>query len=131
MKIQIGRFEYNHFLSLQVGTEPNVVLFFECPEAEMVKRVLDRNEVPVYYIVFDFSYHLRFCFRMNQIIYSSVSQIRCFILQGRVDDNIETIKKRLKVFEELNLPVINYYSEKGKVFKVYIQGLKLDFLFRQ
>lgn len=118
MKIQIGRFEYNNFLSLQVGTEPNVVLFFECPEAEMVKRVLDRNQVPV-------------CFRMNQIIYSAVSQIRCFILQGRVDDNIETIKKRLKVFEELNLPVINYYSEKGKVFKVYIQGLKLNSLFRQ
>ncbi|XP_024024410.1 UMP-CMP kinase isoform X2 [Morus notabilis] len=76
-----------------VGTEPNVVLFFECPEAEMVKRVLDRNE-------------------------------------GRVDDNIDTIKKRLKVFEELNLPVINYYSEKGKVFKINAVGT-VDEIFEQ
>ena len=44
-----------------------------------------------------------------------------FVLQGRVDDNIETMRKRLKTFEALNLPVINYYSEKGKLFKVYIQ----------
>lgn len=42
------------------------------------------------------------------------------LLQGRVDDNIDTMKKRLKVFEALNRPVINYYSEKGKVFKVNI-----------
>ena len=40
--------------------------------------------------------------------------------QGRVDDNIDTMRKRLKVFEALNLPVINYYSEKGKVIKVNV-----------
>ncbi|XP_022731335.1 UMP-CMP kinase isoform X3 [Durio zibethinus] len=63
-----------------IGVEPNVVLFFDCPEEEMVKRVLNRN-------------------------------------QGRVDDNLETIRKRLKVFEALNLPVINYYSQRGKLYK--------------
>ncbi|PON56242.1 Adenylate kinase/UMP-CMP kinase [Parasponia andersonii] len=67
-------------MKIQTGAEPNLVLFFDCPEKEMVKRVLSRN-------------------------------------QGRVDDNIDTMKKRLKVFEALNRPVINYYSEKGKVFK--------------
>lgn len=76
-----------------VGAEPNVVLFFECPEEEMVKRVLNRN-------------------------------------QGRVDDNMETIKKRLKVFEALNLPVINYYSKKGKVFKINAVGTE-DEIFEQ
>jgi len=65
----------------QVGREPDVVVFFDCPEDEMVKRLLGRN-------------------------------------QGRVDDNIETIKKRLKVFESLNIPVIDYYSSRGKVRKV-------------
>ncbi|KAF8380464.1 hypothetical protein HHK36_027950 [Tetracentron sinense] len=70
---------------MQIGAEPNIVLFFDCPEEEMVKRVLSRN-------------------------------------QGRVDDNIDTIKKRLKVFESLNLPVINYYSEKGKVHKINAVG---------
>lgn len=68
-----------------VGMEPDIVLFFDCPEEEMVKRVLSRN-------------------------------------QGRVDDNIETIKKRLEVFSRLNLPVINYYAEKGKLYKINAIG---------
>ncbi|KAM3393146.1 hypothetical protein ACQJBY_014015 [Aegilops geniculata] len=67
------------------GTEPDLVLFFDCPEDEMVKRLLSRN-------------------------------------QGRVDDNIETIKKRLKVFESLNLPVVEYYSKRGKAHKINATG---------
>ncbi|XP_073311137.1 UMP-CMP kinase-like [Primulina huaijiensis] len=38
--------------------------------------------------------------------------------QGRVDDNIDTVKERLKVFTALSLPVINYYSDKGKLYKI-------------
>ncbi|KDO72254.1 hypothetical protein CISIN_1g040894mg, partial [Citrus sinensis] len=38
--------------------------------------------------------------------------------QGRVDDKIDTIKKRLNVYSESTLPVINYYSSKGKVRKI-------------
>ncbi|KAG6390130.1 hypothetical protein SASPL_151612 [Salvia splendens] len=64
-----------------VGVEPDIVLFFDCPKEEMVKRVLNRNE-------------------------------------GRIDDNIDTVKERLTVFSELNLPVIKYYSEKGKLHKI-------------
>ncbi|GAU44300.1 hypothetical protein TSUD_267950 [Trifolium subterraneum] len=62
------------------GSEPDFVLFFDCPEEEMVKRVLSRN-------------------------------------QGRIDDNIETIKKRLKVFEALNLPVVDHYEKRGKLHR--------------
>lgn len=40
------------------------------------------------------------------------------LLQGRIDDNIDTIKNRLKVFESLNLPVIDYYAKKGKLYRV-------------
>ncbi|XP_062152513.1 UMP-CMP kinase isoform X1 [Alnus glutinosa] len=76
-----------------MGAEPNIVLFFDCPEEEMVKRVLSRN-------------------------------------QGRVDDNLDTIKKRLKVFEALNLPVINYYAEKGKLYKISALGTE-DEIFEQ
>ncbi|KAK6155846.1 hypothetical protein DH2020_010094 [Rehmannia glutinosa] len=64
-----------------IGAEPDIVLFFDCPEEEMVKRVLNRN-------------------------------------QGRIDDNIDTVKERLKVFAELNLPVIKHYSKKGKLYKI-------------
>ncbi|XP_028051779.1 UMP-CMP kinase-like isoform X2 [Camellia sinensis] len=76
-----------------IGAEPNIVLFFDCPEDEMVKRVLSRN-------------------------------------QGRVDDNKDTVRKRLEVFTSLNLPVINYYSQKGKLYKIRAVGTE-DEIFEQ
>ncbi|KAF7014725.1 hypothetical protein CFC21_028685 [Triticum aestivum] len=60
---------------------PAFVLFFNCSEEEMERRLLGRNE-------------------------------------GRVDDNIETIRKRFKVFVESSLPVIEYYDAKDKVKKI-------------
>ncbi|XP_071720432.1 UMP-CMP kinase 4-like [Rutidosis leptorrhynchoides] len=63
------------------GIVPEFVLFFDCSEEEMEKRLLSRN-------------------------------------QGRVDDNIETIRKRFKVFVESSLAVIEYYDSKGKVKKI-------------
>jgi UMP-CMP kinase len=38
--------------------------------------------------------------------------------QGRVDDNIETIRKRFKVFVESSIPVVDYYETSGKVKKI-------------
>ncbi|KAK4837297.1 hypothetical protein QYF36_004303 [Acer negundo] len=73
--------------------DPDIVLFFDCPEEEMVKRVLNRN-------------------------------------QGRVDDNIDTIRKRLKIFESLNLPVVNYYSKRGKLYTINAVGTA-DEIFEQ
>ncbi|XP_022155756.1 UMP-CMP kinase 3-like isoform X2 [Momordica charantia] len=63
------------------GIEPAFVLFFDCPEEEMERRILNRN-------------------------------------QGREDDNIETIRKRFKVFLESSLPVVEYYESIGKVQKI-------------
>jgi len=60
---------------------PAFVLYFNCSEEEMEKRLLGRNE-------------------------------------GRVDDNIETIRKRFKVFVESSLPVIEYYRAKDKVKEI-------------
>lgn len=61
--------------------EPEFVLFFECSEEEMEKRLLNRN-------------------------------------QGRDDDNIETIRKRFKVFVESSVPVVEHYDTRGKVRKI-------------
>ncbi|XP_075644521.1 UMP-CMP kinase 3-like isoform X1 [Castanea sativa] len=61
--------------------EPAFVLFFDCSEEEMERRLLSRN-------------------------------------QGREDDNIETIRKRFKVFLESSLPVIEHYTTRGKVRKI-------------
>ncbi|XP_043715611.1 UMP-CMP kinase 3-like isoform X1 [Telopea speciosissima] len=63
------------------GIIPEFVLFFDCSEEEMERRILNRN-------------------------------------QGREDDNIDTIRKRFKVFIESSLPVIEYYESKGKVRKI-------------
>jgi adenylate kinase family enzyme len=46
-----------------------------------------------------------------------------FCFQGRVDDNIETIKKRFKTFVESSLPVIEHYNSKDKVKKVLVNCL--------
>lgn len=37
---------------------------------------------------------------------------------GRVDDNEETIKKRLKTFHDITTPVVDYYEQQGKLKKV-------------
>jgi adenylate kinase family enzyme len=37
---------------------------------------------------------------------------------GRVDDNEETIKQRLKTFHDVTTPVIDHYSKKNMVQKV-------------
>ena len=39
---------------------------------------------------------------------------------GRVDDNEETIVKRLKVFHDLTTPVVEYYGKQNKVSTVSI-----------
>lgn len=37
---------------------------------------------------------------------------------GRADDNIESIKKRFRVFIETSMPVVEYFEKQGKVVKV-------------
>lgn len=37
---------------------------------------------------------------------------------GRIDDNIESIKKRFKTFVETSVPVVEYFEKQGKVVKV-------------
>lgn len=59
------------------------VLYFECPESELLKRLIERGKT-----------------------------------SGRADDNAESIKKRFKTFIDQSYPVIKYYEDKNKVFKV-------------
>ncbi|KAI9199869.1 adenylate kinase-domain-containing protein [Polychytrium aggregatum] len=55
-------------------------LYFDCPDEEMLRRLLKRGES-----------------------------------SGRVDDNIESIKKRFVTFHETSYPVVEYYSKMNKV----------------
>ena len=40
------------------------------------------------------------------------------ILERRMDDNEETIRNRIKVYNETTLPVIDFYREKGILYEV-------------
>jgi len=37
---------------------------------------------------------------------------------GRIDDNIESIKKRFHTFEVTSMPVVDYYEKRGKVVRI-------------
>jgi len=41
---------------------------------------------------------------------------------GRVDDNEETIVKRLKTFHDLTTPVVEYYGKQNKVSTIHAEG---------
>jgi len=49
---------------------------------------------------------------------------------GRVDDNEETIKKRLKTFNEQTTPVVEHYKKQGKLTQVEAEG-SIDDVFAQ
>lgn len=67
----------------QIIVPSKFVLFFDCPEDVMLRRLIERGKT-----------------------------------SGRVDDNIESIKKRFKTFEETSMPVIKMFEEKNKVVKI-------------
>ncbi|EED21716.1 uridylate kinase Ura6 [Talaromyces stipitatus ATCC 10500] len=43
---------------------------------------------------------------------------------GRDDDNIESIRKRFRTFEQTSMPVVREFEEKGKVISVEATGSK-------
>lgn len=96
----------------QTKITPAFVLFFDCSEEEMERRLLGRKQVSfITYALFSICIPVTFLFLI------------CLIaLQGRVDDNIETIRKRFKVFVESSLPVIEHYNAKDKVKKVLLHS---------
>lgn len=74
----------------EVVVPSKLVLFFECPEEVMLKRLLKRGES-----------------------------------SGRVDDNIESIRKRFNVFTETSMPVIDAFEKQNKVKKVSFYRFEL------
>lgn len=67
----------------EVVVPSKLVLYFECPEEVMLRRLLKRGES-----------------------------------SGRVDDNIESIRKRFAVFIDTSMPVIDAFDKENKVKKV-------------
>ncbi|KAI6180057.1 Adenylate kinase isoenzyme 1 [Aphelenchoides besseyi] len=44
------------------------------------------------------------------------------LTSGRVDDNVETIKKRLQTFQQATKPVIEHYEKKNKLVRIKGEG---------
>lgn len=49
---------------------------------------------------------------------------------GRADDNLETIKKRLKTFKDQTVPVVEHYKQKNRAVVIKAEG-SIDEIFEQ
>lgn len=112
---------------MQTKIEPAFVLFFDCPEEEMERRLLSRNQVrQLWSLSLSLSAGVNILPQFNCIfpeVFPLKSEFSLFlfffcVMKGREDDNIETIRKRFKVFLESSLPVIEHYTAREKVRKV-------------
>lgn len=60
-------------------------------------------------------------YKIDAVIYIFGTEellIERLLNRGRADDNEETIRNRLKVFESQSKPVLDYYNDKVKIIKV-------------
>lgn len=55
-----------------------------------------------------------------QLVPEMKNNLRHCVFQGRLDDNEETVRARLKTFRAVSFPVIEYYAKKGKLYKVMV-----------
>ncbi|MEI0602601.1 adenylate kinase [Brachyspira alvinipulli] len=64
-------------------------------------------------------------YKINAVIDLYASEniiIERLLNRGRADDNEETIRNRLKVFESQSKPVLEYYNDKVKIIKIESVG---------
>jgi adenylate kinase len=92
----------------------NKVINIKVPEAEVLKRLsgrwICRNCQAPYHEVDNPPKVKGKCDRCGGELYQ------------RADDNTETIKKRLKVYEQETSPLIDYYKKSGKLVEVISEG---------
>lgn len=81
----------------EVVCKSKFVIYFECTEATMLKRLLKRSEV---------------------CPYVETAHSNLFQTSGRDDDNVESIKKRFRTFVETSMPVVEYFRKQDKVLTV-------------
>lgn len=86
------------------------VVYFEVPLNAVIERNAGRWSCPncgaVYHVKFNPPKQAGLCDRCGEKLYQ------------RKDDNEEVIKTRFTVYEQQTAPLIEYYSKKGKLFKL-------------
>lgn len=85
----------------------DLALNLDVNDQELVTRLTQRRSCPqcnaVYHLLYNPSKKGRFCDKCGSVLYQ------------RDDDREDTVKNRLKVYRESTLPLIDYYSRKGKL----------------
>jgi adenylate kinase len=86
------------------------VVFFDVPEETLVKRLAGRRECQScganYNVYFDPPPHKGVCPKCGGE------------LNQRVDDQEQTIRKRLKVYQEQTEPLIDFYTQKDRLIRI-------------
>ncbi len=94
----------------EVGRKINLVIALDLSEAESIERIATRrvcSQCKKAYIL-----------GKDQEAKSGIcSQCGGLVVQ-RVDDTPEGVKKRLRIFKEETLPIINYYQKQDKLIKI-------------
>jgi len=94
----------------EVGRKINLVIALDLSEAESIERIAARRVCSqckkVYILGKDQEAKSGIC-----------SQCGGLVVQ-RVDDTPEGVKKRLRIFKEETLPIINYYQKQDKLIKI-------------
>jgi len=84
--------------------ELDFVIFLNCPKESCKDRILNRVVCEIHNIVYSYS--------------EKVCALCGGNLSKRSDDTVETFENRWKVFEELTLPVIEYYKSKNLLLNI-------------
>ena len=98
----------------KLGIKEYKVIFIDVPDEEIVKRISGRRTCSscgrVYNIYFDPPKKDGICDTCGGKLYI------------REDDTEEKVRKRLKVYRESTLPVLEYYEKKGRVRRINGKG---------
>lgn len=97
----------------ELGQKLDAVLVLEVPTEELVNRLTARRTCKI-------------CGKTYHLIYNPPKQEGICDLDGgelyqRTDDNEETVRNRLAVYEKQTKPLIEYYSKQGLAY--FIDGL--------
>lgn len=107
----------------ELGISSNIVIYLDVDKETALKRIVGRVSCPNCHRVF------------NDMIEAAMPKVsgKCddcgSDLVKRSDDNSETFGKRYDVYMDNTAPLINYYSEKGILYKVD-SGMGKDEIFK-
>ena len=106
----------------KISTPIDMVLYFEIPDKIAIDRLTGRRVCKVC----GANYHIKNIPPKKEGICDKCGGE----LYQRKDDTVETVKNRLKVYEEQTRPLIDYYMKKG-VLKKVSGALEVNELFKE